>query len=169
MPLRSTPSGIPVIDSSTATRAGDRRLSDTWRRVAGALAGVEAQARLSGRTRFLFSTPGFGFIPGAHPRRGRYRATRHAVQLLRYGAPRRQHRQHFRASQEGALTMQQGGGVGYDFSHCVPPGAWLMPPDASPPDLFHSCISGMRCVALSYRPGRGVGDDGHTALRPSRY
>ncbi|HOP16270.1 MAG TPA: adenosylcobalamin-dependent ribonucleoside-diphosphate reductase [Gammaproteobacteria bacterium] len=109
------------IDGDTA---GDRRLSDTWRRVAGALAGVEAQAPSVWEDRFYSALQGFGFIPGGRILAGA--GTGRRVTLFNcfvMGRLEDSIDSIFEHLKEGALTMQQGGGVGYDFSTLRPAGS----------------------------------------------
>lgn len=104
--------------------AGDRSLPDTWRRVAVALAGVEAQDPSVWEERFCSALRGFGFIPGGRILAGA--GTGRRVTLFNcfvMGRLEDSIDSIFEHLKEGALTMQQGGGVGYDFSTLRPAGS----------------------------------------------
>ncbi len=71
---------------------------------------------------------------------------------------------------EAALTMQQGGGIGYDFSTLRPKGAPVkgVGADASGPLVLHGCLG--RHVPHHHERGPPPRrHDGDHALRPSRY
>lgn len=106
--------------------SGSREASidDTWRRVAGALAGVEPSDRERWHERFLALLEGFKFLPGGRILAGA--GTSHRVTLFNcfvMGIIPDSLPGILDALKEGALTMQQGGGVGYDFSTLRPQGS----------------------------------------------
>ena len=76
----------------------------------------------------------------------------------------------FEQLKEAALTMQQGGGIGYDFSTIRPKGADVkgVAADASGPLSLHGCLG--RDVPHDHVGGLAARrDDGDDALRPPRY
>jgi ribonucleoside-diphosphate reductase alpha chain len=102
---------------------GERTLEDTWRRVAGTLGAVEPNDRETWTQRFLAILKGFKFLPGGRILAGA--GTGRNVTLFNcfvMGTIEDSLEGIFRALHEGALTMQQGGGVGYDFSTLRPRG-----------------------------------------------
>ena len=102
----------------------DRSISDTWRRVAGALAGVEPRDREAWTDRFYHALEDFRFLPGGRIQAGS--GTDRRVTLFNcfvMGRIEDSVDGIFDALKEGALTMQQGGGVGYDFSTLRPAGS----------------------------------------------
>jgi len=103
---------------------GERGLGDTWRRVAGALAAVEPSDADGWSARFLSLLDDFRFLPGGRILAGA--GTGRRVTLFNcfvMGLIEDSMDGIFQALKEGALTMQQGGGVGYDFSTLRPRGA----------------------------------------------
>ncbi len=94
----------------------------TWRRVARAVASVEAEpARWT--ERFYEILAGFRFLPGGRIQAGA--GTGRRVTLFNcfvMGVIEDSLDGIFDALKEGALTLQQGGGVGYDFSTLRPRG-----------------------------------------------
>ena len=104
--------------------AGDRTIEDSWRRVARALAAVEGAGRADWEARFLAILQDFKFLPAGRILAGA--GTGRRVTLFNcfvMGAIEDSMSGIFEALKEGALTMQQGGGVGYDFSTLRPRGA----------------------------------------------
>ena len=102
----------------------DRTMQDTWRRVAHALASVEPHQRDVWEQRFYGVLEGFRFLPGGRILAGA--GTGHRVTLFNcfvMGLIEDSMDGIFSALKEGALTMQQGGGVGYDFSTLRPEGS----------------------------------------------
>lgn len=102
----------------------DETVHDTWLRVARALAWVEPSEREEWTMRFQRALEGFRFLPGGRILAGA--GTSHRVTLLNcfvMGTIEDSTDGIFDALKEGALTMQQGGGVGYDFSTLRPRGA----------------------------------------------
>ena len=98
-------------------------VEDTWRRVAAALASVEAEPQ-QWESRFYSVLEGFRFLPGGRVQAGA--GSGRQVTLFNcfvMGAIEDTLEGIFRALKEGALTMQQGGGIGYDFSTLRPAGA----------------------------------------------
>ncbi len=103
---------------------GDRRPDDTWRRVARALAAVEPRDRSAWEERFYHSLAQLRFLPGGRILAGA--GTGRRVTLFNcfvMGLIEDSMDGIFEALKEGALTMQQGGGVGYDFSTLRPAGS----------------------------------------------
>lgn len=102
----------------------DQTLEDTWRRVAGAIAGVEEHYQEHWAELFYHTLEGFRFLPGGRILAGA--GTQHDVTLFNcfvMGVIDDSMDGIFDALKEGALTMQQGGGVGYDFSTLRPQGS----------------------------------------------
>lgn len=103
---------------------GDRTIEDTWRRVAATLSAVEPRDRPTWERRYFGILKNFKFLPGGRIQAGA--GTGHNVTLFNcfvMGVIEDSMEGIFRALREGALTMQQGGGVGYDFSTLRPRGA----------------------------------------------
>jgi len=99
-------------------------VDDTWWRVAGALARVEPHHHAHWRERFHALLKGFKFLPGGRILAGA--GTSQRVTLFNcfvMGTIPDSLPGILDALKEGALTMQQGGGVGYDFSTLRPQGA----------------------------------------------
>ena len=107
-------------------RGGDgeeRTVADTWRRIARALAAVEATNAAAWEERFFAILRDFRFLPGGRIQAGA--GTRRNVTLFNcfvMGMIEDSIPGIFRALEEGAVTMQQGGGIGYDFSTLRPRG-----------------------------------------------
>ncbi len=101
----------------------DRCLDDTWRRVSLAVAGIEPVDREKWQSRFYEALSSGRFLPGGRILAGA--GTRKQVTLFNcfaMGAIEDSMNGIFDALKEGALTMQQGGGIGYDFSTLRPKG-----------------------------------------------
>ncbi|HET20314.1 MAG TPA: ribonucleoside-diphosphate reductase, adenosylcobalamin-dependent, partial [Chromatiales bacterium] len=99
-------------------------IEDSWHRVATALAGVEAHDQDGWAARFLSILTDFQFLPGGRILAGA--GTPRRVTLFNcfvMGVIEDSMDGIFQALKEGALTMQQGGGVGYDFSTLRPAGS----------------------------------------------
>lgn len=103
----------------------DQTLEDTWRRVAVAISKAEKPtAQKHWEQEFYQILEGFKFLPGGRILAGA--GTTHHVTLLNcfvMNIAEDSLTGIFSALQEGALTLQQGGGVGYDFSVLRPYGA----------------------------------------------
>ena len=100
------------------------RCRGTWQRVAHALADVEVSDRFEWGQRFLDILQDFQFLPGGRIQAGA--GTDRDVTLFNcfvMGTIEDSIPGIFRALEEGAVTMQRGGGVGYDFSTIRPSGA----------------------------------------------
>ncbi len=99
----------------------DSRIEDTWRRIAHALASVGHDFRHE--SDFYAVLENFAFLPGGRIQAGA--GTRHKVTLFNcfvMGSIEDSLSGIFDSLKEGAITMQQGGGVGYDFSALRPRG-----------------------------------------------
>ena len=110
--------------SRGAAEPPESSIGDTWDRVAGAIAAVEPRDRSGWQARFRSILEGFRFLPGGRILAGA--GTKHRVTLFNcfvMGVVEDSMDGIFDALKEGALTMQQGGGVGYDFSTLRPRGA----------------------------------------------
>lgn len=104
--------------------AGERDIRQSWDRVADALAVVEAGGRQRWRARFRDLLEDFAFLPGGRILAGAGSGRR--VTLLNcfvMGHLEDSMESIFDALKEGAVTMQAGGGVGYDFSTLRPNGS----------------------------------------------
>ncbi|MFN3918994.1 MAG: adenosylcobalamin-dependent ribonucleoside-diphosphate reductase, partial [Methylohalobius sp.] len=102
---------------------GEVHIQDSFRRVAQAVAGAEAEAEVWSE-RFYQLLEDFKFLPGGRILAGA--GTQKQVTLFNcfaMGVIEDSLDGIFQALKEGALTMQQGGGVGYDFSTLRPRGS----------------------------------------------
>ena len=102
----------------------DGCIEDTWRRVARALASVEPVAAEQWEERFYHNLEGFRFLPGGRILAGA--GTGHTVTLFNcfvMGVIEDSIEEIFERLKEAALTMQQGGGIGCDFSTLRPAGS----------------------------------------------
>ncbi|PVV11167.1 MAG: ribonucleoside-diphosphate reductase, adenosylcobalamin-dependent [gamma proteobacterium symbiont of Ctena orbiculata] len=105
-------------------RPVDDTIDDTWQRVVQGVAGIELQQQAAWRRRFLNILQDFSFLPGGRILAGT--GVAHDVTLFNcfvMGQVEDSLEAIFQALKEGALTMQQGGGVGYDFSNLRPQGS----------------------------------------------
>jgi ribonucleoside-diphosphate reductase alpha chain len=112
----------------TRYRDSDRRpaesgIEDTWRRVAAATAAVERDSA-AWSARFLGILQGYRFLPAGRILAAAGTARRATLFSCFVMGPIEDSIEGiFEALKEGALTMQQGGGVGYDFSTLRPRGS----------------------------------------------
>jgi ribonucleoside-diphosphate reductase alpha chain len=145
-----TPEGAPL----------DRTVEDTWRRVARALAAVEPKdARAACEDRFDAALKGFRFLPAGRILSGA--GTGRAVTLFNcfvMGTIPDSLAGIFEMLKEAALTMQQGGGIGYDFSTVRPKGAPVegVGADASGPLSFMDVWDAMCRTIMSAGSRRGA-------------
>lgn len=101
----------------------DQTIEDTWRRVARAIAKAETVSdRKLWEKNFYDALENFSFLPGGRIIAGA--GTQHAVTLFNcFVMPVSDSLPGiFDSLKEGALTLQQGGGIGYDFSALRPGG-----------------------------------------------
>ncbi|HEX2841455.1 adenosylcobalamin-dependent ribonucleoside-diphosphate reductase [Hyphomicrobium sp.] len=142
--------------------ARDETLTDTFRRVADAAASVEKggkRVRQRWASQFYDSMADFGFVPAGRILAGA--GTGRAVTLFNcfvmgrigddLGAI-------FENVKEAALTMQQGGGIGHDFSTLRPKGALVksIGADASGPVSFMDVWDAMCRTIMSAGARRGA-------------
>ena len=98
-------------------------ITDTWRRVARTLAAVEPKEQSHWESRFYAALERFRFLPGGRIQAGA--GSGRQVTLFNcfvMGPIEDSLDGIFSALREGALTMQQGGGIGCDFSTLRPAG-----------------------------------------------
>jgi ribonucleoside-diphosphate reductase alpha chain len=103
--------------------AHERTITDSWRRIAGALAAVEPNDPAGWEARYFHILQDFKFLPGGRIQAGA--GTARNVTLFNcfvMGPIEDSIPGIFQALQEGAVTMQQGGGIGLDFSSLRPRG-----------------------------------------------
>ena len=102
--------------------AGEQSVADSWRRIARALAATEKDAALW-QKRFFGLLQDFKFLPGGRIQAGAGTA-RHVTLFNCFvmGTVDDSIPGIFRALEEGAVTMQQGGGIGIEFSTLRPRG-----------------------------------------------
>ena len=136
----------------------DASVEDTWRRVARALAVVERDPALW-EARFYAALEGFKFLPAGRITAGA--GTGRAVTLFNcfvMGTIPDTMAGIFEALKEAALTMQQGGGIGYDFSTIRPRGAEVkgVAADASGPLSFMDVWDAMCRTIMSAGSRRGA-------------
>jgi ribonucleoside-diphosphate reductase alpha chain len=137
----------------------DRTIDDSWRRVARALAAVDSSRQQEWEARFLEILQDFRFLPGGRIQAGA--GTERNVTLFNcfvMGAIEDSMEGIFHALQEGAITMQQGGGVGFDFSTLRPRGSRAkgVGAVASGPVSFMAVWNAMCSTILSTGARRGA-------------
>ncbi len=142
------PDGSPV----------DKTIEDSWRRIAVALAEPERE-RKRWTEAFYEAMEGFRFLPAGRIVAGA--GTRRSVTLFNcfvMGAIPDDMAGIFDHLKEAALTMQQGGGIGYDFSTLRPKGAPVrgVGADASGPLSFMDVWDAMCRTIMSAGHRRGA-------------
>ena len=136
----------------------DLTIEDTWRRVAHALAAVEQHPDLW-EDRFYAALEDFKFLPAGRIIAGA--GTERRVTLFNcfvMGDIADDLGSIFAHLREAALTMQQGGGIGYDFSTLRPKGAAVkgVSADASGPLSFMDVWDAMCRTIMSAGARRGA-------------
>lgn len=139
-------------------RPVDVTVEDSWRRVARALASVEDDPVLW-EDRFYAALEDFRFLPAGRILAGA--GTGRSVTLFNcfvMGTIHDSMEGIFDALKEAALTMQQGGGIGYDFSTIRPKGAEVrgVAADASGPLSFMDVWDSMCRTIMSAGSRRGA-------------
>ncbi len=139
--------------------AREASVGDSWQRVADAVAGAENKDREGWSRRFHKALDEFRFLPGGRILAGA--GTPHRVTLFNcfvMGVLEDSLDGIFDALHEGALTMQQGGGIGYDFSTLRPAGshAHTTGTIASGPVSFMQVWDAMCATLLSTGSRRGA-------------
>jgi ribonucleoside-diphosphate reductase alpha chain len=132
---------------------------DTWRRIARALAAAEHETHEVWEERFYRLLDGFRFLPGGRILAGAGTGLRVTLfNCFVMGTIEDSMDGIFTALKEGALTMQEGGGVGYDFSTLRPAGdrAWSVGGVASGPVSFMRIWDSMCATLLSTGARRGA-------------
>jgi len=102
----------------------DKSIEQTWQRVAHAVAAIEPHSHDKWEQHFYQALVGFKFIPGGRILAGA--GTDHRSTLFNcfvMGLIQDDMEHIFEALKQAALTMQAGGGVGYDFSTIRPKGS----------------------------------------------
>ncbi len=138
--------------------AVDRTIEDSWRRVATTLAAPEQDPALWAE-RFYEAMADFKFLPAGRILAGA--GTKRNVTLFNcfvMGTIPDDMRGIFENLLEAALTMQQGGGIGYDFSTLRPKGAPVkgVGADASGPLTFMDVWDAMCRTIMSAGHRRGA-------------
>ncbi|MEQ9443960.1 MAG: adenosylcobalamin-dependent ribonucleoside-diphosphate reductase [Rhodospirillaceae bacterium] len=136
----------------------DKTVADTWHRVAEALASVENDPA-AWEPQFYQTLAGYQFLPGGRILAGA--GTKRTVTLHNcfvMGTIGDDMASIFENLKEAALTMQQGGGIGYDFSTLRPKGAPVkgVGADASGPLSFMDVWDAMCRTIMSAGSRRGA-------------
>jgi len=136
----------------------DKTIEDTWRRVASALAAPE-QEPAAWEGRFFDALSDFRFLPAGRIFSGAG-SERHVTLFNCFvmGSIPDDMGGIFESLKEAALTMQQGGGIGYDFSTIRPKGAPVkgVGADASGPLSFMDVWDAMCRTIMSAGSRRGA-------------
>jgi ribonucleoside-diphosphate reductase alpha chain len=138
--------------------AVDRTVEDTWRRIARALAEVEKEPKVW-EEKFYAALEDFKYLPAGRITAGA--GTGRKVTLFNcfvMGTIPDSMGGIFDMLKEAALTMQQGGGIGYDFSTIRPKGAPVagVAADASGPLSFMDVWDAMCRTIMSAGSRRGA-------------
>jgi ribonucleoside-diphosphate reductase alpha chain len=139
---------------------GDETIADTWARVAGAVSLAERpDQRALWRDRFLGILQDFRFLPAGRVLAGA--GSGRAVTLFNcfvMGTVPDDMGGIFDSLKEASLTMQQGGGIGHDFSTLRPKGAEVkrVGADASGPVSFMDVWDAMCRTIMSAGARRGA-------------
>ena len=159
----STPIAEQIWDMKYRLKAAngsavDGSVEETWTRIARALASVEQDPALW-EPRFYAALEGFKFLPAGRITAGA--GTGRSVTLFNcfvMGTIPDDMGGIFDALKEAALTMQQGGGIGYDFSTIRPKGAEVkgVAADASGPLSFMDVWDAMCRTIMSAGSRRGA-------------
>ena len=136
----------------------DANVEDTWSRIADALASVEAKPE-AWAPKFEDALRDFRFLPAGRITAGA--GTARSVTLFNcfvMGTIPDSMAGIFEMLKEAALTMQQGGGIGYDFSTIRPKGAGVegVAADASGPLSFMDVWDSMCRTIMSAGSRRGA-------------
>ncbi|MDP3339079.1 adenosylcobalamin-dependent ribonucleoside-diphosphate reductase [Frigidibacter sp.] len=136
----------------------DQSVEDTWRRIARSLAAVEAEPAIW-EERFYSALEDFKYLPAGRIIAGA--GTARSVTLFNcfvMGTIPDSMGGIFDMLKEAALTMQQGGGIGYDFSTIRPRGAEVrgVAADASGPLSFMDVWDAMCRTIMSAGSRRGA-------------
>ena len=136
----------------------DGTVEDTWRRIARALAAVEKDP-VAWEETFYQALEGFRYLPAGRITAGA--GTGRSVTLFNcfvMGTIPDSMAGIFDSLKEAALTMQQGGGIGYDFSTIRPRGAEVhgVAADASGPLSFMDVWDAMCRTIMSAGSRRGA-------------
>ncbi|MGI1660709.1 adenosylcobalamin-dependent ribonucleoside-diphosphate reductase [Palleronia sp. KMU-117] len=136
----------------------DQSVEDTWRRIARALAATEADPA-AWEDRFYAALEDFRYLPAGRIIAGA--GTERSVTLFNcfvMGTIPDSMAGIFEMLKEAALTMQQGGGIGYDFSTIRPKGAPVagVAADASGPLSFMDVWDAMCRTIMSAGSRRGA-------------
>jgi ribonucleoside-diphosphate reductase alpha chain len=163
MPRFSAPISETIWDMKYRLKAADgtvtdRTVEDSWRRVAKALASVEKDPA-AWEDRFHAALEDFRFLPAGRILAGA--GTGRSVTLFNcfvMGTIPDSLDGIFQNLKEAALTMQQGGGIGYDFSTIRPRGAPVhgVAADASGPLSFMDVWDAMCRTIMSAGSRRGA-------------
>ena len=136
----------------------DRTIEDSWRRVARALAAPETD-REHWEQRFAAALDDFRFLPAGRILAGAGSGRRVTLfNCFVMGDIEDDLGSIFEHLREAALTMQQGGGIGYNFSTLRPKGAPVkgVGADASGPLSFMDCWDSMCRTIMSAGARRGA-------------
>ncbi len=139
--------------------AVDKTIEDSWHRVAAALAEAEPADRAAWETAFFEAMTDFRFLPAGRILSGS--GTGRKVTLFNcfvMGDIPDDMAGIFEHLKEAAVTMQQGGGIGYDFSTLRPKGAPVkgVGADASGPLSFMDVWDAMCRTIMSAGSRRGA-------------
>ena len=139
--------------------AQENTIAQSWRRIAHAIAAVETKDQAAWEEHFFGILQDFKFLPGGRIQAGA--GTERNVTLFNcfvMGPIEDSISGIFAALEEGAITMQQGGGIGYDFSTLRPRGtrAKTVGTIASGPVSFMHVWDAMCGTILSTGARRGA-------------